>query len=250
MKHETINIFEILTSKPTNYHYISRYYNFLNACRDLNQSHLTTEYTEIHHICPKCLWPEFNRNPLNLLRLTARQHFIAHWILSKSYTGYNNRRVSVAFFRMTIKSDVTQLRYTSSNYEYAKRALSTSMKLFNPMFDPIIKEKAIQNMKASVTPERRAAMSKARTGVNNITESGINSLSNFWKGKSRPKTLEHVNNHRKSQSTGMFVTPYGEFYSPNDASKSDLNVEKLSPYQIRRRCNASTDNFKFVLHEN
>lgn len=38
-------------------------------------------YKEKHHILPKCLGG--NDSPENLVRLTARQHYLAHWLLYK-----------------------------------------------------------------------------------------------------------------------------------------------------------------------
>lgn len=49
------------------------------------QDRCITEYTEIHHILPKCMG---GSNELsNLIHLTAREHFIAHLLLAKIYGG-------------------------------------------------------------------------------------------------------------------------------------------------------------------
>lgn len=46
-------------------------------------------YTEKHHILPKAkdCWPEFAKNPENIVRLSARAHFIAHLLLSRALGG-------------------------------------------------------------------------------------------------------------------------------------------------------------------
>lgn len=41
------------------------------------------EYKETHHIIPKCLGG--SDSPDNLVRLTARQHYLAHWLLYKMH---------------------------------------------------------------------------------------------------------------------------------------------------------------------
>jgi 5-methylcytosine-specific restriction endonuclease McrA len=41
------------------------------------------DYIEKHHIIPKCLGG--NDSEENLTRLTAREHYIAHWLLHKIY---------------------------------------------------------------------------------------------------------------------------------------------------------------------
>ena len=40
-------------------------------------------YTEIHHVIPKSLGGTDLKS--NLVKLTAREHFIAHWLLTKVY---------------------------------------------------------------------------------------------------------------------------------------------------------------------
>lgn len=84
------DIYFILTSKPHNSHYLRRYYKFIINCREKNKSLDKNTYTEIHHICPKAkdLFPEYKNFKIfkwNEIKLTARQHIIAHLILWKTY---------------------------------------------------------------------------------------------------------------------------------------------------------------------
>ena len=81
------NIYDILESKPHNPHYLKRYWKFICSIPSDQKG-----YTESHHICPKSkdLFPEyssFRENPWNKVKLTPRQHFIAHWMLWKAYSG-------------------------------------------------------------------------------------------------------------------------------------------------------------------
>lgn len=48
-----------------------------------------TGYTEKHHILPKAkdCWPEYAKNPENIVNLSARAHFIAHLLLSRALGG-------------------------------------------------------------------------------------------------------------------------------------------------------------------
>ena len=85
-------IIEILKSKPHNPHYLNRYIKFINGCQIANLNLSLNEYTETHHILPKAkeLFPEYKdlrKNKWNSVRLTARQHIIAHIILWKVYGG-------------------------------------------------------------------------------------------------------------------------------------------------------------------
>lgn len=86
-------IVTILSSKPHNKHYLMRYCKFIKWCLDNNVfNDRKNEYFEDHHIAPKSsdLFPEyfnFIDNPWNKVSLSARQHFIAHWMLWKTYKG-------------------------------------------------------------------------------------------------------------------------------------------------------------------
>lgn len=100
-----LDIYAILSSKPHNKHYLDRYFNFILAYGQANSSLPYDVYTEKHHICPKAkdLFPEyksFRECPWNKVILTARQHFIAHWMLWKAYGGSQTQ----AFWLMYGKS--------------------------------------------------------------------------------------------------------------------------------------------------
>jgi hypothetical protein len=42
---------------------------------------------ENHHILPKSIFPNFEINPENLVRLPLRSHYLAHWMLAKILSG-------------------------------------------------------------------------------------------------------------------------------------------------------------------
>lgn len=51
-----------------------------------------TEYAENHHILPKSIFPEFTAYEWNLSRLSYREHFLAHWLLSKCMVQTNHKQ--------------------------------------------------------------------------------------------------------------------------------------------------------------
>ena len=53
-------------------------------------------YTEIHHIMPRCF--KGLDDPDNLIRLTLEEHYLAHWILWKTYP--NSLPIAKAFLYM------------------------------------------------------------------------------------------------------------------------------------------------------
>jgi hypothetical protein len=85
-----MDIYSILSSKPHNPHYLNRYITFIEQCQQKNIGY--EGYTEKHHICPKAkdMFPEyknFRLHPWNCSVLTARQHYIAHLLLWKTFTN-------------------------------------------------------------------------------------------------------------------------------------------------------------------
>jgi len=73
-----------------------------------------TGYKEVHHVIPKCLGGADKKE--NLAKLTAREHFICHWLLSRLYP--TNRKLAFAFFAMCNQHGSNQERYIPSSRVY------------------------------------------------------------------------------------------------------------------------------------
>jgi len=114
------------------------------------------EYYEKHHIIPKCLGG--NDLPANLSKLTAREHYIAHWLLYKMYPA--NWKISNAFFWMATENKKNDRKISGKQYETAKIAMAANcasrMKsVGNPMQHDSAKKKISENMKGDNNPMRR-----------------------------------------------------------------------------------------------
>lgn len=126
-----MNIYKILESKQHNKHYLNRYVKFIS-----NYFHQQKQkgITERHHICPKAndLFPEyscFKQNPWNSIHLTKRQHFIAHYLLSKCYTEIQSQQYAfLAMCNKQSKKDHTirDYRVISRTYENCKNRIDYS----------------------------------------------------------------------------------------------------------------------------
>jgi hypothetical protein len=114
-----MDILTILCSKPHNFHYLSRYLKFIRTCNIANG-----EYTENHHICPKAkdLFPEYEKSSWNIVKLTARQHFIAHHLLWKAYSNSSMAYTFRCFTDGQISKNTkrTKLKITNRIYEKLK----------------------------------------------------------------------------------------------------------------------------------
>lgn len=80
-------------------------------------------YSENHHIIPECLGG--NDNKENKIDLTAREHFIAHYLLCKFITGNGYYKVLKAIESMQMESPFHEKRYFNSRfYETIKTEIS------------------------------------------------------------------------------------------------------------------------------
>lgn len=101
----------------------SRWYNQIvkNA-----QNRVTEGYTEQHHIQPRSLGGADDAD--NLVKLTAREHFVCHWLLVKMTTGEDHYKMLNALRMMRAEkhgqrryeTSITSRVYNSIKKEYAE----------------------------------------------------------------------------------------------------------------------------------
>jgi len=81
------------------------------------------EYFEGHHIIPKSKGGTGNsnrpKNNQNIVLLTAREHFLAHWIL---WRIYRDRSTALAFHKMLSINNKQDRIISSKGYEEAREA--------------------------------------------------------------------------------------------------------------------------------
>lgn len=85
-------------------------------------------YFERHHITPKSLGGLDECD--NLVDLTAREHFIAHLLLTKMFDGLDKRKMSYAFSFMLTKNPKLKSRHRGAArwYAYSRKLLSQTQK--------------------------------------------------------------------------------------------------------------------------
>ena len=84
-------------------------------------------YSERHHIIPKALGGTDSKS--NLVRVTAREHFILHYLLTKFTEGPDFRKM-VAAFNMMNCSSYGQQRYMNSRlYDANRKHMSETMRV-------------------------------------------------------------------------------------------------------------------------
>jgi hypothetical protein len=145
-------------------------------------------YKEKHHILPKCLGG--NNDKDNLVELTAREHFLCHRLLCEIYP--NNDKLWYALWLMIVgKNRQKSLSpYIISSRTYEKVKLEFINKIKGKKMSLETKEK-IKNIKSNInmsefyTEEVRKKMSESKTGKSIHTEESKQKISESKKGKKR-----------------------------------------------------------------
>lgn len=141
---------------PENSHYVNRYFKFINSIpRNRN-----IKYTEKHHIIPKCLGGDNEEK--NIIRLTYREHFIAHLILTKCFYNRNRTKMVYAFNVMLSVNKTLHKREILKNSRYydikRKQWFQTCSGKNSPLFGKSFSKETKEKMKASWSEERKQKM--------------------------------------------------------------------------------------------
>jgi hypothetical protein len=151
-----------------------KYNRWYNNIIDRAKLRTLTSYKEVHHIVPRALGG--NDDNLNLVDLTAREHFICHWLLVKIHTGEARSKMINAMYMMRAegpyqqryKSKITSRVYEKLRIEYAAYISKRNTGRKQP---PEEKERQIKAMtgrtRAPFSEEWRAKLSAAKKGENN-----------------------------------------------------------------------------------
>ena len=105
----------------------NKYYKwYLNIIKNRLKCPVTEKYKEKHHILPKCIGG--NDNKENIVNLSAREHFIVHYLLTKFIYGKDRHKLVLAFHALSIwKNSNRKNKHKKINsrlYEYLKKEIS------------------------------------------------------------------------------------------------------------------------------
>lgn len=157
-------------------------------------------YTENHHIIPKCF--SRDNSTQNLVRLTAREHFIVHKLLTKMFEGpkEKSKMISALFLMIhNLKKSCFTNMYSVSSKEY--NALKEEYKLA---------------VKISLTGIKRSQKTKDK-------------ISKTKTGKKLPfkkKTLEHINKINKNPLKIAKMAESHRGMKRSDESKKKMSLAK------------------------
>ena len=176
--------------------HMNKYKQWYTNITDRAKNRHLDSYTESHHIVPRSLGGGDDMD--NLVNLTAREHFICHWILVKMTTGQERHKMLNALRMMRAEKEgqqryntkITARVYESIKQEYAELQSKTFKGKGNGMFGKHhtqeAKDKIRQkNLGKKLTPEQVEKLKKAMTGKKKppITEEHRAKLSAAGSGK-------------------------------------------------------------------
>jgi len=131
-------------------------------------------YTEKHHIIPKCMGGADTSD--NLVKLTAKEHYIAHLLLTRMTEGTNQQKMCFALWRMMHDPKKRNSRHivSASQYEKIKIKMAEELSVYNTQYNLMhnagerLKEWTAQNgpwnKGKKMPPEFGEAVRKRRTG--------------------------------------------------------------------------------------
>ena len=200
---------------------MSKYQTWYQNITDRARSRTLDGYVERHHVIPRSLGGSNDAD--NLVSLTAREHFVCHWLLTKMYTGEAKSKMIYALNGMKRNGKFTQ-RYetliTSRVYENLKKQFSIvhsstmSGRTANNKGRPMSEEQKakIRATKANnpfkPSDEWKAALAAKRTGQIHSNETKLK-MSLAAKGKPKGPMSED-NKLKISQGTKGKAKPPGQ----------------------------------------
>lgn len=156
----------------------NKYTKVYNALIAKAQNRAIDGYTEKHHIIPKSLGG--SNDDSNLVKLTAREHFICHLLLTKMTTGEARSKMALAVFYLTGKGKAKRNNIIKNSRLYETLAKERS--------------KFVSKQKKGCKQPPRTEETKKR-----LTESKTGKLNPNFKG--------------------YYITPWGKFESSRLAAK-------------------------------
>ena len=207
---------------PTNNKYFRWYCSLIDAAR----TRLEPVIGERHHVVPRAL----GGDAADVVALTYREHFLAHWLLTKFTSGEARRKMlhALGFFR--------DGRRVLSSWRYAVARHAHAMAQRGAKRSADARARMGEAARRNATPERMAAMARRLRGHKHTDESRAN-ISAAKRGSNNPMygkpVSEATREKKRAASTG---------HQHSAASKEKVRVartgSKASP-ETRAKMRAS-----------
>ena len=190
-------------------------------------------YKERHHIIPKCIGGSNEKD--NLINLTAREHFICHWLLTKCVTNtFYQKKMLNALGKFVQESSKQQRNLNSRQYEIARKAISKANK--NRFYTTEMREK-IRQANVGRTP-----WNKGKTKLQEYPEDAKEKLKLLYSNKSLEERYgvekaqsvrEKISKTKEGKPSGML----GKMHSTETRARMSKNMKgKRGPQKRIDQC--------------
>jgi 5-methylcytosine-specific restriction endonuclease McrA len=100
--------------------YSKIYFNIMNVAKERVKPET---YCEKHHILPKSLGGTLSKD--NLVFLTAKEHYVAHHLLTKMYEGISKQKMDHAFWKLNSRYESeNRIKINSRTFEISRKKQS------------------------------------------------------------------------------------------------------------------------------
>ena len=135
---------------------MNKYTRWYNNITENAKFRIIDGYTERHHIHPRSLGGTNDKD--NLVNLTAREHFICHWLLTKMHTGEARGKMINALYLMQGKNQYQDRYINSRVYETLRTEYAQYISKLNKGRVQPLDEKVRQIV--AITGRKRAPFSE------------------------------------------------------------------------------------------
>lgn len=224
---------------------MNKYNLWYNLITERARNRALESYTETHHILPRSLGGTDDKN--NLVKLTAREHFICHWLLTKMHIGESRAKMIYALNGMKRSNDFAQryeTKITARVYEKLKKEFaevhSSTMKGRTPWNKgiPITEEQREKNKKSATGRKFSQEVIKKRSAkIRGQKRSEETKLKMSLAAKGKPKgPMSEENKLKISMGTKGKPKPNGMGKKLSETVKAQLAAGTHYTQQLKQTC--------------
>lgn len=204
----------------------SKYTQWYNSIIEAAKTRCINGYVEKHHIVPKSMGGPNSKD--NIVALTAREHFLCHWLLTKMVDSPEYiRKMNHALGKFVQNGQGQDRILSARQFEVARLATSKAR--------TGMKHTEESKQKMSDGQKNRTAWNKGLTGIKHSAESNLK-RSQTLKGKSfedrvgEAKALDikrKISDSKKGHTSGMTGRTHSEETKQKMREKAILRNQKV-----------------------
>jgi hypothetical protein len=216
-------------------------------------------YYENHHIIPECIGGDSSED--NMVYLTAREHYLAHWLLYRIHKINNSEhlgKLSYAFFVMGIGKHNKKIT-SSRSFAEASEAMSkaTSERNLKRVYKKYKKRKPVSDEFRKSVSERMKGVPKSeehkkkmalRATGNKYNPTGINGIG--FSGRTHTEESKKLISENHADMSGEKNPFYGKTHTEETRKKiSEAGKKRVCSEETRRKMSESRKGKKHKPHK-